>query len=119
MKNLKSRNEAIRKTANQINLAGAVVLTVCILSASYQYLTQHALSRDVVNVVFFGLLSFMLFSGASSLAKGFEQKVQPKLKPVSVVRRESSLEVSRKAGSRFLFTKDVDQKSTPNPFLPS
>ncbi|MEY4591582.1 MAG: hypothetical protein RIR18_477 [Pseudomonadota bacterium] len=118
MKNLKSRNEKIRKTANQINLAGAVVLTVCALFASYQYLIQHALSRDVMNVVFFGLLSFMLFSGASSLTKGFEQKVQPKLKPAGAASREGSREVSRKAGSRFLFSKDVEQTPAPNPFLP-
>jgi hypothetical protein len=115
------RNEKIRKIANTIFLAGTVVLTISIFISSYLYLTQPTLSREVINIVFFGFLGFIVLCGASLLTNGFEQKILPKPAPVEAVKPEKPkppIPTDTATGSRFLHTKDVDQKPTVNPFLP-
>jgi predicted phage tail protein len=118
---MKKRNAQIRKTANKINLAGTIILTVCVMISGFLFLTGQSPAKGLLGILVIGFIAFIVLRGAAWMVGGFAQKTIPKQEPAAVAGQPSTPTADQDPtqGSRFLHTNSNAPAPAKNPFLPS
>ena len=100
----KLSNAEIRQTAHKVNFLGSTIVSLFVFFAIYRLLSDQASIKEVLSILFPGLLVFIFSRSSAWMVSGFEQKFAPPPENETGASNPVS-DDDPTQGSRFLHTK--------------